>query len=486
MKLTTILSAYPLLQINGTLPATIKGFSADSKNIQPGYLYICIRGEKEDGHRFAGEAINNGALMIVSEQSLKMPVPVAVVADTRHFLSYVADRYYGQPSKRMEVTGITGTNGKTTTVHYLYQIYQSAGLQAAMMGTVGVRAGETFIRQNLTTPGAEELHKTLWQLAESGVEYVAMEVSSHALVQKRVEHCRFTTAVFTNISREHLDYHQTMEQYFQAKAHLFDLTGKTKVSKSIINIDDGRAKDLAQNTPGSVWTYGIDQPADVRVLAITPLADGGSLINTQTPLGAYKFIVRLHGRYNIYNALAAATTALAQGIEPAAVMAGIESLLQVPGRLELLPSPAGVRVYLDYAHTPDGLEKVLQAVSEYIHRRIILVFGCRGSRDTGKRPQMGQIAERYADEIILTSDNPAGEDPNAIIADISKDMIKKPAFVPDREMAVQYALELAREGDIVLITGKGREEYQLVGKTSIPYSDHHAVASYLGHKHVNN
>ena len=486
MKLTTILSAYPLLHIRGALPDTIKGFSADSKKVKPGYLYICIRGEKEDGHRFAGEAINNGALMILSEQSLKLPVPVAVVADTRHFLSYFADCYYGQPSRRLKVTGITGTNGKTTTVHYLYQIYQSAGLRAAMMGTVGVRAGENFIRQNLTTPGAEELHKTLWQLAQSGVEHVAMEVSSHALVQKRAEHCRFTTAVFTNISREHLDYHQTMGQYFQAKAHLFELTGKIQGSRSIINIDDSRAKELAQDNPGSVWTYGINQSADVRVLAITPLAAGGSVVTTQTPLGAYKFIVRLHGRYNVYNALAAATTALAQGIEPAAVMAGIESLLQVPGRLELLPSPAGVRVYLDYAHTPDGLEKVLQAVSEYTHRRIILVFGCRGSRDTGKRPQMGLIAERFADEIILTSDNPAREDPNAIIGDISKDMFKKPVFILDREQAVHYALELARDGDIVLITGKGREEYQLVGETSIPYSDHHAVTNYLKYNHLDN
>ncbi|MDW7652405.1 MAG: UDP-N-acetylmuramoyl-L-alanyl-D-glutamate--2,6-diaminopimelate ligase [Bacillota bacterium] len=480
MKLASLLSDYPLLQVSGEVPNQISGFSADSNKIRPGYLYVCIRGEKNDGHRYAEDAIRKGAQIIVAEQPLMTSVPVILVSSTRDFLSFIADRFYGRPSRRLNIAGITGTNGKTTTAHYLYQIYREAGIQAAMMGTAGVKTGDYYARQSLTTPGAEELHKTLWQLAGSGVCAVAMEVSSHALVQKRVEHCSFDTAVFTNLSREHLDYHGTMEQYFQAKCHLFYLLKNTENARSVINIDDKRAERLKQMAPGTVWTYGIQKDADVRALDIQRLYGGGSLVRTQTPFGSLSLVIRLHGLYNVYNALAAAAAALAEGISPADVVAGVESLQHVPGRLELLPSPPGIRVYLDYAHTPDGLGKVLQAVNEYPHNKIILVFGCRGSRDMGKRPQMGQIAEMFADKIILTSDNPAEEDPYTIAQDIASLMKKKVVIFTDREQAVHYALRIAREGDIVLITGKGREDYQLVGENTLPYSDMQAVASYLG------
>ena len=483
MELVPLLSGYPIIRINGELPRRITGFTANSKQVKPGTLYICIRGERNDGHSYVHEAIHKGALAIVSEHPLQICIPVICVAGTRHFLSYFANRYYGQPSHCLNITGITGTNGKTTTAHYLYQIYQAAGIKAALMGTVGVKVSDRYLKQALTTPGAEELHKSLWQLAQHGVKAVAMEVSSHALVQSRVEHCRFTTAIFTNLSREHLDYHQTMDRYFQAKAHLFELLNKTKGAKAILNADDTRSyqiKGLSLNP----WTYGVENPANVRVTEILPLTGGGAFVRVDAPGGSFCFMVRLHGIYNIYNALAATAAALAEGISPRDVAQGIESLRLVPGRLEQLPSPPGVRVYLDYAHTPDGLEKVLQAVGEYPHRKIILVFGCRGNRDRGKRPHMGQIADHYADLVILTSDNPAGEDPDQIAWEIAHLMEKKPVIITDREQAVHYALDTAKEGDIILITGKGREGYQLIGDTALTYSDFHVVSGYLNNNQL--
>ncbi|MCR3922342.1 MAG: UDP-N-acetylmuramoyl-L-alanyl-D-glutamate--2,6-diaminopimelate ligase, partial [Firmicutes bacterium] len=424
--------------------------------------------------------LKNGATVIVSQQALPLPVALIITADTRHFLSFFSDRYFGHPSHKLDVTGITGTNGKTTTAHFLYEIYQAAGKKSALMGTVGIKAAGQSRKQSLTTPGAEELHNTLWQLEREGMEHVAMEVSSHALVQKRVEHCRFHAAIFTNLTREHLDYHQTMDDYFQAKAHLFALI-RGSASNAIINADDRRAELLQQQLTSHMLTYGIEKEADVKALEIRPLTDGGSYVKALSPWGELSFAIRLHGLYNIYNALAAASAALMDNISLSAVERGIAALKLVPGRLELLPSPPGVRVYLDYAHTPDALEKVLQAVSDYPHQRIILVFGCRGQRDSGKRPLMGAIAERYADITILTADNPIDENPAAIAKDIAHTMVKKPFYIDEREEAIYYALTLAGDGDIVLITGKGREDYQLIGNSVIPYSDLNVVYSYVNH-----
>lgn len=477
MYLAKLLNRYPILRVQGELPVRITGFTADSKTVKPGFLYICIRGEKQDGHRFAAEAVHKGAAVIVAEHPLPLHVPLICVAGTRHFLSFIASRYYGEPSRDLNITAITGTNGKTTTAHYLYSIYRQSGVKAALMGTVGVKAGERYVKQSLTTPGAEELHRTLWQLKRQGISHVAMEVSSHALAQQRVDHCRFQAGVFTNLTREHLDYHKTMDGYFNAKLRLFHMLANN--AYAVLNADDARVAVLAGQFPYRTWTYALENAADVRVKEICPLAGGGSFVRTDTPWGEIAVLVRMHGLYNVYNALAAATVALVDGVPVWDVVAGIESLRYVPGRLELLPSPPGIRVYLDYAHTPDGLEKVLQAVEEYPHNRIILVFGCRGNRDRGKRPQMGRIAETYADVVILTSDNPGLEDPAEIGSDIACGMKKKPVVITDREMAIHYALDKAKEGDIILITGKGRENYQLVGETARPYSDTESVSGYL-------
>lgn len=474
-----ILGNYPFLGITGELPRSITGFTAHTGRVKPGYLYICIHGEREDGHDFAKEAVRKGAFVVVVERPITLPVPVLYVANTRHFISYISDRFYGMPSSRLQITGITGTNGKTTTAHFLHQIYRTAGMKAALMGTVGLKVGERYSKQLLTTPVAEELHKTLWQLERREVEAVAMEVSSHALHQKRVEHCRFSAAIFTNLSREHLDYHGNMDHYFKTKAHLFNLLKDDDEAVAVINNDDRRAETLKIIVQQKSITYGLFRQADVKAAEIVSLTSGGSFVRMKSPYGELSFVVRLHGIYNVSNALGAAAVALAQGVDPKDVAAGIEALSHVPGRLEQLPSPPGVRVFLDYAHTPDGLEKVLQAINEYPHRRIIHVFGCRGNRDKGKRPQMGIIAEKLADTVILTADNPANEDPCQIAADIAREMETKPVVIADREQAVRYALKIACPGDIVLITGKGRENYQIVGNTASPYSDIQSVSNYL-------
>jgi UDP-N-acetylmuramoyl-L-alanyl-D-glutamate--2,6-diaminopimelate ligase len=482
MKLLPLLSGYPVLRALGDIPVQIAGFTSNSKQVKPGYMYICIRGETQDGHCYAEEAAKNGACVIVSERPLAVTVPVICVAGTRHFLSFFADRYYGRPSRRLHITGITGTNGKTTSAHFLYQIHIAAGIKSALMGTIGIKSGERYYKQTLTTPGAEELHKIFWQLVRNGVSHVTMEVSSHALVQKRVEHCRFQAAVFTNLTREHLDYHQSMENYFEAKSRLFTLSHNKPDFKAIINADDKRGKILAEIAKGKVFLYGVDQQADINIREILTLTGGGSYVRLDTPLGTLSFIVYLPGRYNVYNAVAAATAAFSQGIPLRDIATGIEALREIPGRLEQLPSPRGVRVYLDYAHTPDGLEKVLEALSKTPHRNIYLVFGCRGNRDRGKRPLMGGIAEQYANYVIITADNPATEDPYNIANEIARDMRMRPVIIPDREHAIHYALSLAEIGDIVLITGKGRENYQIIGENSLPYSDIQAVANYFTSK----
>ena len=418
--------------------------------------------------------------MIASEEKpvLKtVTVPVIIIENTRHFLSYFSDRFFGHPSQELHITGITGTNGKTTTAHFLYEIYQAASRKSALMGTVGVKTTKQYRKQSLTTPDAEELHKTLWQLKQEGVRHVAMEVSSHALVQKRVEHCFFHAAIFTNLSREHLDYHQNMHFYFQAKAHLLDLL-KLSNGKAIINADDQHFRQLQQLTDSCV-TYGIKNKADVRAENIQKLPHGGSTVTINSPWGKFYLTVNLAGLYNVYNALAAAAAALADQISIPEIITGIDALKMVPGRLELLPSPPGVKVYLDYAHTPDGLEKLLQTISEYPHQKIILIFGCRGNRDRGKRPLMGLVAEKYADTIILTADNPAYEDPAVIACDIAAYMRKKPFYFAERQEAIHFALAIAKPGDIVLITGKGRESYQLIGSVALPYSDLQVVNSYV-------
>ncbi|HHU29118.1 MAG TPA: UDP-N-acetylmuramoyl-L-alanyl-D-glutamate--2,6-diaminopimelate ligase [Firmicutes bacterium] len=478
MKLEELLQGYDYRASGDFNGCEITGITHDSREVRPGNVYVCLEGLRTDGHLFAGEAAEKGAVAVVARKPLILPVPVILVRDTRNALSYLSDSFFGRPSREIHIVGVTGTNGKTTTTHFLESIYEAAGRRCAVIGTVGFKTEKGYLPSSLTTPEAFELHRFLRELAERKTGSAVMEVSSHALAWQRVEHVRFDTAVFTNLSHEHLDFHKTIEAYFLAKAHLFELlSNETDRPRAVINADDPYGKRLLKMVNARPLSFGLENGADVRGKILASSSSTKLVISYKGQ--ELKVTVSLPGEFNAYNALAAAAVALAEGITPAAVKRGIESLKNVPGRFETVDFRQEFHIFIDFAHTPDGLEKVLQTLKEFPHRRIITVFGCPGERDRAKRPVMGRIAELYSDLVILTADNPAGENAEAIIREIATGMQSRPVILPDRNEAIKYALSQAQKGDIVLLAGKGHENYQLVGNKRVPYSDREVVEKYF-------
>ncbi|NLN07488.1 MAG: UDP-N-acetylmuramoyl-L-alanyl-D-glutamate--2,6-diaminopimelate ligase [Firmicutes bacterium] len=477
MKLSALLAGYKTS--TGQYPdVTITGITHDSRYVKPGYLFVCLEGLRVDGHLLAGQAVEKGAAAVVATKPLYLPVPVIMVKDSRHALSYFSDRFFASPSKNLHVVGVTGTNGKTTTTHFLQSIYRAAVRPCAVIGTVGILIDKDYLSGGLTTPEAFDLHRTFAAMRERNIGAVAMEVSSHSLAWQRVEHVVFDTAVFTNLSHEHLDFHKTMEEYFRAKAHLFQLVAKADRPQAVINWDDPYGRQLASLTDLKVLTYGMQEGADVRgYLAASSVKS--TLLTVRYQKKDFELHVHLPGEFNAYNALAAAATALAEGFQPDVIALGIDAVEAVPGRLEAVNYQQEYSIFIDFAHTPDGLEKVLQTLSAMPHRRVITVFGCPGDRDKAKRPVMGRIAELYSDLVVVTSDNPATESPDAIISDILRGMETKPVVLPDRNEAVRYVLSVAEKGDIVLLAGKGHENYQIIGDKHVPYSDRQAVETFF-------
>lgn len=479
MKLMTLFNGYPHETRSVSLDMEVKGISHDSRYVRAGEIYVCLNGLRVNGHDFALQAVHKGAVAVVAQEPLALPVPVVQVSDTRHALSFIADRYFGHPSRKLNIVGVTGTNGKTTTTHILQSIYRAAGRLCAVIGTVGVRVDDQYDAAAMTTPEAFELHRTFYEMNHKHVGNVAMEVSSHSLAWKRVEHVQFSMGIFTNLSHDHLDFHGTMENYFYAKAHLFKLVDKQKNRPSaIINADDTYGRRLLKMLDLPVLSYGLSWDADVRGTIINQ-GTGATAFSIHHGGEAFEVRFRLPGKFNVYNALAAAAAALVDGVDEQAIAEGIRTLGTVPGRMEAVNFQQEYNIIIDFAHTPDGLEKVLQTLSAVPHRKIITVFGCPGDRDRTKRPLMGRIAEAYSDVVVITSDNPASEDPAAIIAEIVVDMETKPVILPEREEAVRYALSVAGKGDIVLLAGKGHETYQLVGDRHVPYSDKQAVETFF-------
>jgi UDP-N-acetylmuramoyl-L-alanyl-D-glutamate--2,6-diaminopimelate ligase len=460
------------------LDLEVQGISHDSRFVRPGEVYVCLKGLRTDGHRYAQQAVGKGAVAVVSQEPLNLSVPVICVDDTRHALSFLADRYFARPSSKLNIVGVTGTNGKTTTTHFLQAAYRAAGRPCAVIGTVGIKIDGEYDTATLTTPEAFELHRTLYEMKNRHVADVAMEVSSHSLVWKRVEHVNFSTAVFTNLSHDHLDFHGTMEEYFLAKAHLFNLVATEKDRpRAIINADDPYGRRLLSMVKAPVLSFGLGEDADVRGVIVKEGAS--SVLSIHYGGHEFEVVLRLPGRFNVYNVLAAAAAALSDGVDRQAIAEGIGNLLLVPGRMETVNFQQEYNIIIDFAHTPDGLEKVLLTLGNVPHRRLITVFGCPGDRDRTKRPLMGRIAETYSDVVIVSSDNPGSEDPEVIIHEIVAGMETNPIVLPDREEAVRYALSIATKGDIVLLAGKGHETYQLVGDKQVPYSDKQAVETYF-------
>ncbi|HHX74635.1 MAG TPA: UDP-N-acetylmuramoyl-L-alanyl-D-glutamate--2,6-diaminopimelate ligase [Firmicutes bacterium] len=477
MKLSALLAGYDTN--NRQYPdVTVAGITHDSRFVRPGDLFVCLEGLRVDGHLFAGQAVEKGAVAVVATKQLYLPVPVIVVRDSRHALSYFADRFFASPSKKLHVAGVTGTNGKTTTTHFLQSIYRAAGRPCAVIGTVGILIDKEYLAGGMTTPEAYDLHRTFATLREKNIGTVAMEVSSHSLAWRRVEHVAFDTAVFTNLSHEHLDFHKTMEEYFRAKARLFQLVTEANRPQAVINSDDPYGRRLSSQTSLQVLTYGLQEGADVRGY-IAAATVKSTLLAVRYQKYDFELNVHLPGEFNAYNALAAAAAALAEGISPEVIALGIDAVEAVPGRLEAVNYQQEYSIFIDFAHTPDGLEKVLKTLSAIPHRRLITVFGCPGDRDRAKRPVMGRIAELYSDLVVVTSDNPATESPHAIIGEILRGMETKPVVLPDRGEAVRYALSVAGKGDIVLLAGKGHENYQLIGDKHVPYSDRRAVETFF-------
>lgn len=462
----------------------ISSVAADSRRVREGSLFVCLKGEKQDGGSFIADAIRRGAAAVLSEaiSSIECPEGSGKVVFLRHSspkeaLPKLLARFYGDPGQRLSLLGITGTNGKTTATYLVEAIYRCSGRRCGVIGTVNYRfAGRVFEAKN-TTPGVADNFDYLAQMIEAGTEACVMEVSSHALVQDRVQGMTFKQAVFSNLTSDHLDYHRTREDYFLAKSRFFD--GTVAIKTAVLNQDDPYGQRLKQMTTAPVVTYGIDHSADVQAVEVS-LGLAGSRFRVNTPSGPMMITTPLIGKHNVYNILAAVSVCLNEKFSLDQIQQGIQSLDGVPGRLERIDGAQGFFVFVDYAHTEDALSNVLQSLRGTGPARILVVFGCGGDRDKTKRPKMAAVVEKWADVAIVTNDNPRTEDPERIVADIKKGFQGNAyEVILDRGQAINRVMSLARPGDCVLIAGKGHEDYQIFKDRTIHFDDREIVRSFL-------
>ncbi len=465
MKLSTLIEAVAPREVRGRAEVDITAVTYRAEAAGPGALHVCVPGFVADGHDFAAVAVQNGAAALVVERPLAVDVPQLVVGSSRRAMALAADALYGHPSGDLAVVGVTGTNGKTTTVYLVHAVLEAALGSAGLLGTVESRVGGAVEPVARTTPESVDLQATLRRMVDAGDRACAMEVSSHALELDRVTGVRFAAAGFTNLTQDHLDFHPDMEAYFAAKARLF------AEAPGAINVGDPYGRRLAAMAGGRVLTYAraSDADADVRPHAAEIGAGGAIALIATTPRGPLPLDVRLRGGFNVENVLCAVALAELLELPHAAVRAGIAAVQGVPGRFEAVDAGQPFTVLVDYAHTPDGLENVLSSAREITAGRLMCVFGCGGDRDRGKRPQMGRVARRLADLAIVTSDNPRSEDPEAIIAEIM-DGVAMDAE-PDRRAAIERAVSLARPGDVLVIAGKGHEQGQQFADRTLPFDD---------------
>jgi len=467
-----------LVSASNDLPDQVTGISDDSRKVSPGDLFIAVRGWNSDGHDFLDAAREKGATAAIVEDPSRTTLPSLVVREGRRAAALASATAYGDPARGLRMLGVTGTNGKTTTTSIMRHLFDDGDGSSASIGTLGVLVGSEGEvlpgGSGLTTPGPVELQRILRALADRGVRTIAMEVSSHSLDQRRVEGLAFDVAVFTNLTRDHLDYHGTMEKYFEAKARLLQYLKPE--GTAVLNADAPQWRLLEPSS--HTLTFGAEESADVQAEEIR-FASEGSEWRLVTPRGSADVVLPLIGDINVENALAAAAAAFALGQTPAVIARRLATVPQVAGRLEIVSRrPTVLR---DYAHTPDALERTLKTARAFTRGKLIVVFGCGGDRDKGKRPLMGEIAERDADCSIVTSDNPRTEDPDAIIDDIEAGMRNsKHERVTDRLSAIQRAIDLAEDGDIVLLAGKGHETYQIRGTTSYPFDEKEIVKEMTG------
>ncbi len=466
--------------LTGGKNTEIGGISADSKHVMRGDLFVCFGGEENDGHEFAAEAVAAGAVALAAERKLPIDVPQMIVEDGRKAMGLLAAAFYGHPEKKLKIVGITGTNGKTTTAHMLAAIFKEAGVACGNIGTLGIFYANKEISPELTTPDPIFLYKVFADMAECGIEWVVMEVSAHALYYGKVDGIVFDYCIFTNLTEDHLDFFKTMQAYGAAKRKLFE---KGRCKCAILNFDDEEGRALAAVAPKSV-SYALENPSDVFAVDIAEGFGGCRyIINLFDEL--YEIRLHMTGRHNVYNSMAAAECAKLAGIPVPVIADGLASLEKVSGRLERAGSFRGADIFVDFAHTPDGLEKSLRALRPHCKGRLICLFGCGGNRDALKRPLMGETSARFADFTVLTSDNPRYEDPFDIILQIEEGVKKYTddyIIVVDRESAIEYAVDKLEKGDVLLVAGKGGENYQEIMGVKHIYSDFSAIRGILKFK----
>jgi UDP-N-acetylmuramoyl-L-alanyl-D-glutamate--2,6-diaminopimelate ligase len=468
----------PVLKVEGSLDREIAGIVYDSRRVTPGMVFVAIPGAHVDGHDFINSAIDKGASAIICERNgFSSPRATKIkVPDVREALARAAASFYHHPSTKLQVIGVTGTNGKTTVAFMVKELLEAAGIKTGLLGTVRYEIGDRVIPAQRTTPEALEVQQMMAQMVVSGCKACVMEVSSHALEQKRVAGIEFDVAIFTNLTQDHLDYHGTMENYFSAKQKLFTRTANgSKRGAVVINIDDASGARLAGDTDVEVkLTYGIGGAASIRATNIE-LKPDTSNFTVETPKKTFQCKLPLIGRHNIYNALAATGAAMALDLEPGRVQFALNRMRPVPGRLESVSIGQSFAVFVDYAHTDDALKNVLETVREITPGRVLLLFGCGGNRDAGKRSKMGRVAAQLADFTLITSDNPRNEAPEKIAAQVEEGFcaVKKSDYATelDRKRAIEEIISMAKPGDTVLLAGKGHETYQEFEDTVVPFDD---------------
>ncbi len=482
MQLLTVLRGQvEILEQRGDASLPVHAITDDSRAVMAGSLFVAVKGERVDGHRFVEQAIKAGAGAVVAQATVASgPVPFVRVADSRKALGLLGSRFHGDPSAHLKMIGVTGTNGKTTTTYLCKSLLEGIGRKVGLIGTVGYQIGQETLPASHTTPGALDLQALLAKMVEGGLNAAVMEVSSHALALDRTAGCEYDVTVFTNLTQDHLDFHHTMDEYFEAKLRLFTgLAGGQKAGKrAIVNLDDPRGGAILAACPVQAWGYAIKNQADIKAERVR-LSLAGTTFTAATPSGSFAIESRLVGEHNVYNLLGAIGVALHSGATFDQVREAAAQITNVPGRFERVSSGQDFTVVVDYAHTEDALLRLLTAAQTLKTGRIITVFGCGGDRDRGKRPKMGRAAVEYSDVVILTSDNPRTEDPMAILHEVEIGVRDALALrnhvqyhmVPDRREAIGAAIHEARRDDMVLIAGKGHEDYQIIGTKKFHFDD---------------
>jgi UDP-N-acetylmuramoyl-L-alanyl-D-glutamate--2,6-diaminopimelate ligase len=474
VDLERVIAALAPAQVVGAARTEVADLTYDARRVQPGALFFCVPGDRADGHDFALEAVERGAVALVVERLLDLPVPQLVVRDARIAMAVAADTFFDSPTSELVVAGVTGTSGKTTTAYLVHAILEAAGLRPALLGTVESRIGTETLPAERTTAEAIDLQRAFRRMLDAGHRSCAMEATSHGSELHRLDRVRFSALVFTNLGRDHLDFHGTLERYYAAKRRLF----VEERAPAAVNVEDAHGRRLADElrrlAQARLVTFGWGEGADVH-----PDETEQTPTGTRLRIGDLELRTRLLGRFNVENILGAVAAARLLELTDDAVAAGIESVTGVPGRFEAVDEGQPFAVVVDYAHKPDALEQVLQTARGLTEHRVVCVFGCGGDRDRGKRPEMGRIASELADVTIVTSDNPRSEDPEAIVAEVVAGATQPVEVEVDRRTAIERAIELAQPGDVVVIAGRGHEREQELADRRVPFDDREVARAAL-------